>query len=81
MQNSKPSDTLVAKGDKFSLSQCPKTNLKIKEMQKLPYSSAIGSFMYAQVYTHPDITFIVGTLGKYLSNPGVNHWKPAKRVA
>ena len=32
MQNSKPGDTPVAKGDKFSLSHCPKTNLEIKEM-------------------------------------------------
>ena len=29
MQNSKPGDTPVAKEDKFSLSQCPKTNLEI----------------------------------------------------
>ncbi|KAH9678593.1 hypothetical protein KPL71_025781 [Citrus sinensis] len=80
MQNSKPGDTLVAKGDKFSFSQCPKTNLEIHEMEKIPYSSAIGSFMYAQVRTRLDIAFIVGMLGRYLSNPGMDHWKAAKRV-
>ncbi|KAH9656751.1 hypothetical protein KPL70_022797 [Citrus sinensis] len=80
MQNSKPSDTLVAKGDKFSLSQCPKTNLEIQEMEKIHYSSAIVSLMYAQVCTRPDIAFIVGMLGRYLSNPGMDHWKTAKRV-
>ena len=80
MQNSKPGDTPVAKGDKFSLSQCPKTNLEIQEMEKIPYSSAIGSLMYAQVCTRPDIAFIVGMLGIYLSNPGMDHWKAAKRV-
>ena len=80
MQNSKPGDTPVAKGDKFSLSQCPKTNLEIQEMEKIPYSSAIGSLMYAQVCTRPDIAFIVGMLGRYLSNPGMDHWKAAKRV-
>ena len=30
MHDSKPSDTLVAKGDKFSLSQCPKNNFEIQ---------------------------------------------------
>ena len=73
MQNSKLDDTPVSKGDKFSLSQCPKTNLEINEMQKIPYSSAIGSLMYAQVCKRTDIAFIVGILGRYLSNPGMDH--------
>jgi transposase InsO family protein len=80
MQDCKPGDTPVAKGDKFSLSQCPKNDLEIKEMQKIPYSSAVGSLMYAQVCTRPDIAYIVGMLGRYLSNPGMDHWKAAKRV-
>ena len=68
MQDCKPRDTPVAKSDKFSLSQCPKNAL-----QKIPYASAVGSLMYAQVYTRPDIVFIVGMLGRYLSNPGMDH--------
>ncbi|XP_047326789.1 secreted RxLR effector protein 161-like [Impatiens glandulifera] len=39
-----------------------------------------GSLMYAQVCTRPDIAFIVGVLGRYLNNPGIDHWKAAKRV-
>ena len=80
MGSCSPGETPVAKGDKFSLSQCPKNDLEIKEMQKIPYASAIGSLMHAQVYTRPDIAFIVGMLGRYLSNPGMDHWKAAKRV-
>ena len=76
----KPGDTPVAKGDKFSLSQCPKNNFEIHEMQQIPYASAIGSLMYAQVCTRPDIAYIVGMLGRYLSNPGKDHWIAAKRV-
>ena len=60
MQECKFGDTPVAKGDKFSLKQCPKGNLEIQEMQKISYASAVGSLMYAQVCTHPDITYIVG---------------------
>ena len=73
-------DTLVAKGDKFSLTQCPKNNLEFEEMQKIPYASAVGSLMYAQICMRSDIVFIVGMLGKYMSNPGVDHWKAAKQV-
>ncbi|RVW19330.1 Retrovirus-related Pol polyprotein from transposon TNT 1-94 [Vitis vinifera] len=80
MQNSKPGDTPVAKGDKFSLNQCPKNSLESQEMQKIPYASAVGSLMYAQVCTRPDIAYIVGMLGRYLSNPGMYHWRAAKRV-
>jgi len=36
--------------------------------------------MYAQVCTRPDIAYITGILGRYLSNPGIDHWKAAKRV-
>ncbi|RVX05968.1 Retrovirus-related Pol polyprotein from transposon TNT 1-94 [Vitis vinifera] len=80
MQNSKPGDTPVAKGDKFSLNQCPKNSLESQEMQKIPYASAVGSLMYAQVCTRPDIAYIVGMLDRYLSNPGMDHWRAAKRV-
>ncbi|XP_068657104.1 secreted RxLR effector protein 161-like [Aristolochia californica] len=80
MKNSKPGDTPVAKGDKFSLKQCPKNDLERTEMHKIPYASVVGSLMYAQVCTRPDIAFIVGILGRYLSNPSMQHWKAAKHM-
>ena len=80
MQNCTPGDTPVSRGDKFSLQQCPRLELEIKEMEQFPYASAVGSLMYAQVCTRPDITFIVGMLGRYVSNPGPSHWKAVKRV-
>ncbi|RVW72313.1 Retrovirus-related Pol polyprotein from transposon TNT 1-94 [Vitis vinifera] len=49
-------------------------------MQKIPYASVVGSLMYAQVCTRPDIAYIVGMLVRYLSNPGMDHWRAAKRV-
>ncbi|TYK04878.1 Retrovirus-related Pol polyprotein from transposon TNT 1-94 [Cucumis melo var. makuwa] len=45
-----------------SQGQCPKTTLKIKEIQKAPYPSAVGSLMYAQICTRLHIAFIVGVL-------------------
>jgi hypothetical protein len=80
MENCKPGNIPVAKGDKFSLDQCLKIELGKLEMHQIPYASLIGSLMYAQVCTRPDITYITGMLGRYLSNTGMNHWKAAKRV-
>ena len=78
MQECKPDDSLVVKGDKFSLSQCPINDFEVKEMQKILYASAVESLMYAQVCTN--IMYIVGMLGMYLSNSGIDHCKAAKRV-
>lgn len=75
----KSGDTAIAKGNKFSLSQCPKGNLEIQEMQKISYVSVVGSLMYAQVRTRMDIAFIVGMLGRYLSDPGMDHYKAVKK--
>jgi hypothetical protein len=80
MENYKPGNTHVAKGDKFSLDQCPKTELEKSEMHQISYASLIGSVMYAQVCTRLDIAYITGMLGRYLNNPGMNHWKAVKRV-
>ena len=78
MHDCKLGDTPVAKEDKFSLSQCPKNNFEIKEMQQIPYALAIGSLMYAQVCTRPNIAYIVSMLGRYLSNLRKDHWIAAK---
>ncbi|XP_035549735.1 secreted RxLR effector protein 161-like [Juglans regia] len=49
-------------------------------MAKIPYASVVGSLIYAQICTRPAISFAVGMLGCYQSNPGMSHWKAAKRV-
>ena len=49
-------------------------------MKNIPYAFAVGSLMYAQVCTRLDIGLIVGLLGRYQSDPGLDHWKVAKKV-
>ncbi|XP_040872116.1 secreted RxLR effector protein 161-like [Glycine max] len=70
----------IQKGDKFSLMQCPKNDIERKQMENIPYASIVGSLMYAQTCTRPDISFAVGMLGRYQSNPVLDHWKAAKKV-
>ena len=80
MQNCFSNVALVMKWDIFCELQCPKNDLEKKQMDKIPYASAVGSIMYAQVCTRPNIAYVVGILGRYQSNPGINHWKAVKKV-
>jgi hypothetical protein len=70
----------VVKGDKFGTFQCPRNNHESAQMKSIPYASIVGSIMYAQVCTRPDLAFVTGMLGRYQSNPGLDHWKAAKKV-
>ena len=49
-------------------------------MAKVPYSSAVGSLMYAMICTRPDIAFAVGVVSRYMSNPGKKHWEVVKGI-
>ena len=73
MSNYAPGATPMAKREKFSLHQCLRNELERKDMERFSYALAIGSLMYAQVCTRPDIAYIVGMLSRYLSNLGMDH--------
>ena len=40
-------------------SQCLKNDLEREQMKDIPYISDVGSLMYAQVCTRPDVSFVV----------------------
>jgi hypothetical protein len=42
-------------------------------MKKIPYALVVGSLIYAQVCTRPDIAFVVGMLGRYQTDLGMDH--------
>ena len=66
--------------DKLSLLQCPKNDPQKEQMKDILYASTVRSLKYAQVYTRPDITYIIEKLGRYLINLEINHWKTVKKV-
>ena len=80
MHNCSSARAPIVKNDKFSKAQCPQNDAERKEMRTIPYSSLVSILMYAQVCTRPNIAFVVGMLGRYLSNPGSQHWKAAEKV-
>jgi hypothetical protein len=80
MSDSKSRVASITKGERFSKDQSPKNELEHQQMKSILYTSTVGSLMYAQAYIRPDIALAVGMLGRYQSNPGLGHWKDAKRV-
>lgn len=44
------------------------------------YASVVGSLMYAQTCTRPDINFVVGMVDRYQNNLRMDHWKAVKKV-
>jgi hypothetical protein len=49
-------------------------------MMLIPYALAVGSIMYAQVCTCPDVAFVTELLGRFQSNPRIKHWKATKKT-
>jgi hypothetical protein len=73
MHECTPDAAPILKGDSFNLSQCPKNVLEKKEMESIPYAYVVGSLMHAQICLRPDIAYAVGMLGRYQSNPRMEH--------
>ncbi|KAL5556131.1 hypothetical protein UlMin_038367 [Ulmus minor] len=74
MEDSKPVKIPFAGHFKFSSDQCPNLDEEKKEMEKVPYSSAVGSVMFTMVSTRPDISHAISVLSKFMSNPEKEYW-------
>ena len=51
-----------------------------EDMSWVPYSSFVGSLMYAVICTRPDICYVVSLVSRHQSNIGRDHWKAVKRI-
>ncbi|XP_040374525.1 secreted RxLR effector protein 161-like [Rosa chinensis] len=70
----------MSKGEKLTKKQSPKNEVEKVDMESKPYARLVGSLMYAQVCTRPYLSFIVGILSRFQSNPGHEHWVAGKKV-
>ena len=80
MQDSKKGLLPFRHGISFSQDQCPKTLEEKERMQLVPYASAVGSLMYAMLFTRPNICFEVDMVSKYHSNLGPEHWVAIRHI-
>jgi hypothetical protein len=75
-----PTPAPIVKDDKYVSFQSPRNQYEIDQMKLVPYASAVGSLMYAQLCTRPDLAFVTGMLCRYQKNPGVSHWNRIKKA-
>ncbi|CAL5327779.1 unnamed protein product [Camellia sinensis] len=80
MKDSKPVNTPLANHFKLRKSSCSSYTKEREEMEAIPYSSAVGSLMYAMVSTRPNIAHVVAVVSRFLSNPGKEHWEAVKWI-
>ncbi|KAL6323850.1 hypothetical protein AAG906_005846 [Vitis piasezkii] len=73
MQGSKKGFLPFRHGIVLSKDQSPKTPEEIESMKAVPYASAVGSLMYAMLFTRPDICFSVGMVSRF-------HWRSIKQT-
>jgi len=80
MESATPLVTPLEVGVRLSKEMCPTTQKEKSEMKIKPYRSVIGSLMYLMICTRPDLGVAIGSLSRFLENPGEAHWESVKRV-
>jgi hypothetical protein len=73
MHDAKSVTTPIASHFKLSALQCPSSEDDIEYMSRVPYSSAVGSLMYAMVCSRPDLSYAMSLVSRYMANPGKEH--------
>ncbi|PHT46032.1 hypothetical protein CQW23_15190 [Capsicum baccatum] len=69
MQNAKLVSTPLAAHFKLSATLSPKTDDERDYRSLVPYSSVVGSLMYAMVCSRPYLSYGVSTVSRYMKNP------------
>ena len=67
MEEVRPLTTSVAGHLKLSYKKCSQSPKKEKEMSRVPYTSMMGSCMYAMVCTRADLAYVVSTVSRFMS--------------
>lgn len=80
MESSKAVSIPLATHFKLSSNQSHSSEDDAFDMKRVPYMYVIGSLMYAMVYTRPDISHVIDTVNRFLSNSGIEHYNDVKWI-
>jgi len=78
--DTKSVSTLLAPHFKLKAIMSPTTVEEREYMTRVPYTSAIGSLIYAMVCTRPDLSQAVSIINRCMHDPGKGHWEAVKWV-
>ena len=76
---------------KFGMEDCKPVSTPLDQSSKLlpnegdpvdktKYQTLVGGLTYAVTGTRPDLAYALGMVSQFCSNPGLEHWKAAKRI-
>jgi len=80
MEKAKAVSTHLGTHFKLSCKQSPSTEEEKKDMDRVPYASVVGNLMYVMVCTRPDLAHAIGSISRFLSNLGREHWNAVKWI-
>ena len=80
MNASKPISTPLTSSIRLSKLNHTQSEAEKEYMARIPYTSVVGSLMYAMVCTRPDLAQAVGVVSRFMSNPRKKHWFAVKRI-
>jgi hypothetical protein len=75
-----PRNTPLPAGINLDSNMSPKTDSERRKMDDKPYRSILGSVMWGQLATRPDLSFSVSLLARFQANPGIDHWNALMHV-
>ena len=67
-------------GIQLSKKMSPKTPEERNRVSSIPYSSTIGSIMYAMLCTRPDVIYALGIVSRFQADLGEDYLKAMKNI-
>ena len=80
MAEAKSCSTPLLPGITSSIKDSPETQDEADKIKGVLYCKALGSLIWLQVATHPDLSYIVNLLSRFAHNPGQAHWNALKHA-
>ena len=78
MVNAKAVSTPIPAHYKLKYAKGLLTESERHYMERVPYSNAVGSMMYAMIPTRPDIAYAIRVVNRFMSYPSKAHWQAVK---
>ena len=73
MNDAKLTELPLVRHFRLSKTMSPQTEVEAQEMEKVPYASGVGSFMYAMMCCRSDIVYAVSQVSRFMAQPGKEH--------
>ena len=80
IEKSKKGFLPISHGVHLSKDMYPRTHEEREQMDRIPYTSTIGSIIYAMLCMRHDISHALSITSRYQANPSEKHWMAIKNI-